>query len=142
MTVVKPLSRESAGRRVATLRQKDHDVEVVLQPAESTLGAGSTVRVEIDSRLRGAGLIGIVTADDHTVEVSILDGGRDRVRRSYTAPRLTDVDLLARAVEEGAADPIAVHAMATAARLLGTDLGSHAAGPHKGAERHRSQDDD
>jgi glucose-6-phosphate dehydrogenase assembly protein OpcA len=132
MSVVKPLSRESEGRRVATLRQKDHEVDVVLQPAASRLGAGSTVRVEIDSRLRGAELVGIVSADDHTVDVSILDDGRERVRRSYAAPRLTDVDLLAQAVEEGAADPIAVHALAAAARLLGVDLGSHTSGLHKG----------
>jgi glucose-6-phosphate dehydrogenase assembly protein OpcA len=142
MTVVKPLSRKKEGRRVATLRQKEHEVEVVLQPATSKLGAGSTVRVEINSRLRGAELSGIVSADDKTVEVSILDDGRDRVRRVYAAPRLTDVDLLARAVEEGAADPIAVQALATAARLLGVDLGSHIPGSRKGTERHRSQDDD
>ncbi|HEX7491495.1 MAG TPA: glucose-6-phosphate dehydrogenase assembly protein OpcA [Candidatus Limnocylindrales bacterium] len=133
MTVTKPLSRESEGRRVATLRQRDHEVEVVLQPADSKLGSGSTVRVEIDSRLRGAELVGIVSADDHKVEVSILDDGRERVRRSYAAPRLTDIDLLARAVEEGAADPIAVHALTTAARLLGVGLGSHTSGPHKGS---------
>jgi glucose-6-phosphate dehydrogenase assembly protein OpcA len=142
MTVVKPLAREKAGRRVATLRQKDHEVEVVLQPAESKLGAGSTCRVEITSRLRGAELVGTISADDQNVEVCILDSGRERVRRSYAAPRLTDVDLLARAVEEGIADPVAVDALASAARLLGVDSGSHNPGSHKGAERHRSQNDD
>jgi glucose-6-phosphate dehydrogenase assembly protein OpcA len=131
MTVVKQLSREGEGRRVATLRQKEHDVEVVLQPAVSTLSAGSTVGVEITSRLRGAELVGNISADDRTVDVSILDDGRERVRRVYAAPRLTDIDLLARAVEEGAADPVAVHALATAARLLGVNLGSRNAGPHK-----------
>ncbi|HEX7591015.1 MAG TPA: glucose-6-phosphate dehydrogenase assembly protein OpcA [Candidatus Limnocylindrales bacterium] len=132
MTVVKQLSREGEGRRVATLRQKEHEVEVVLQPAASKLSAGSTVRVEITSRLRGAELVGNISADDHTVDVSILDDGRERVRRVYAAPRMTDIDLLARAVEEGAADPVAVHALATAARLLGVDSGSHNAGPRKG----------
>ena len=131
MSVAKPISREDAGRRVATLRQGNHEVQVVLRPAESDLGAGSTVRVEIASRLRGAELIGNISADDHAVEVSILDDGRERVRRSYVAPRLTDVDLLGRAVEEGAADPISVQALATAARLLGVESGSHTAGSHK-----------
>jgi glucose-6-phosphate dehydrogenase assembly protein OpcA len=130
MTVVKPISRDVAGRRVATLRQKEHEVAVVLQPADSDLGAGSTVRVEITSRLRGTELIGNITADDHTVEVSIREDGRERVRRSYAAPRLTDIDLLALGVEEGAADPIAVHALATARGLLGVESDSH-----KGADR-------
>ena len=137
MTIVKPIRRESEGRRVATLRQKEHEVAVVLRPAGSDLGPGSTVRVEITSRLRGAELVGSITADDHTVEVSIRDDGRERVRRSYAAPRLTDVDLLALAVEEGAADPIAVHALATAHRLLGVESDSHRA-----PDRHRSQDHD
>jgi glucose-6-phosphate dehydrogenase assembly protein OpcA len=142
MTVTKPISRERAGRRVATLRQGNHEVEVILKPATSDLGAGSTVRVEIASRLRGAELIGSISAGDHTVEVSILDAGRERVRRSYVAPRLTDIELLGRAVEEGASDPISVQALATASRLLGVDSGSHTAGSHKGADRHRSQDHD
>ena len=137
MTIVKPIRRESEGRRVATLRQKEHEVAVVLRPAGSDLGPGSTVRVEITSRLRGAELVGSITADDHTVEVSIRDDGRERVRRSYAAPRLTDVDLLALAVEEGAADPIAVHALATAHRLLGVESDAH-----KTPDRHRSQDYD
>lgn len=142
MTVVEPISRDGAGRRVATLRQGNHEVEVVLEPAISDLGPGSTVAVEISSRLRGAELIGNISAGDRTVEVSILDDGRERVRRSYVAPRLTDVDLLGRAVEEGAADPISVQALATAARLLGVESGPHAAGSHKGTDRHRSQDND
>ena len=144
MTVIAPLSRAKDGRRVATLRQKDHQVEVLLSPVLSELGVGSTVRVEITSRLRGAELVGSVAAGDRTVEVSILDNGRQRVRRSYLMPRLTDVDLLGLAVEEGAADPIAVHALTTAHRLLGVESDSQ-----KGAERGsshrtsvRSQDND
>lgn len=125
MTVVAPLSREDDGRRVATLRQGDHDVEVILRPAVSDLGPGSTVRVEIASGLRGVELIGRVSAGDSSVEVSILDNGRERVRRSYMGPRLTSVDLLGRAVEEGAPDPVAVQALAAASRLLGVDSGSH-----------------
>lgn len=133
MSVVEPIRRRSDGRRHATLRQKDHAVEILLRPAVSNLGAGSTVRVEISSRLRGAELLGSVVAGDRTVEVSILDNGRERVRRSYVAPRLTDVELLGRAVEEGASDPVAVQALAMANRLLGADTG---------ARKHRSHDDD
>jgi glucose-6-phosphate dehydrogenase assembly protein OpcA len=128
MTVVNPIGRQKGGERVATLRQKDHAVEVALRPVTSHLGPGSTVRVEIASRLRGAELVGSVAAGDRTVEVTVVDNGHERVRRSYVAPRLTDVDLLGRAVEEGAADPVSVHALAMASRLLGAESGT---GPHK-----------
>ena len=144
MTVVEPIHRTSDGRRHATLRQGDHALEVLLRPALSGLGAGSTVRVEIASRLRGAELVGSVAAGDRTVEVSILDNGRERVRRSYVAPRLTDVELLGRAVEEGAADPVAVQALATASRLLGADSGVHkpgSPGPARPAAKRRKDDD-
>ena len=137
MTVVAPLGREDGGRRVATLRQGDHDVEVILRPAVSDLGPGSTVRVEISSSLQGVELIGRVSAGDRSVEVSILDNGRERVRRSYLGPRLPSVDLLGRAVEEGAPDPIAVQALAAASLLLGVDPRSH-----KSMEGHGSRDHD
>jgi glucose-6-phosphate dehydrogenase assembly protein OpcA len=131
MSVVEPLRREEQGLRVATLRQKDHEVEVILNPSTSRLSAGSTVGVEITSRLRGVELVGSISAGDRMVEVAIVQDGRERVRRSYLAPRLTDVDLLGRAVEEGAADPIAVHTLTTASRLLGVDSEAHTVGSHK-----------
>jgi glucose-6-phosphate dehydrogenase assembly protein OpcA len=140
MTVVEPLRREENGRRVATLRQKDHAVEVVLRPVRSDLGPGSTVRVEIVSRLRGTELVGDVAAGDRTVEVSIREGGRERVRRSYAAPRLTDVDLLGRAVDMGVADPVAVQALAMAGRLLGGESASRRHEPADGAQSADSAD--
>jgi len=125
MSVVSRLRREGPGPRVATLRQSGHEVEVVLTPAVSKLPDGSTVRVEITSRLRGAEVIGTVEASDRSVDVQILDNGRERVRRSYAAPRLKDADLLGRAVEEGAADPVSVHALSTAGKLLGVESATH-----------------
>ena len=145
MTVVAPIQRQGDGRRVATLRQKDHAVEVALKPATSNLGPGSTVRVEIVSRLRGAELMGSVAASDRTVDVSVVDDGRERVHRSYVAPRLTDVDLLGRAVEEGAADPVAVQTLSMASRLLGAESVGHKAGSSGQARSgigHVSQRDD
>ncbi|MGA3056744.1 MAG: glucose-6-phosphate dehydrogenase assembly protein OpcA [Candidatus Limnocylindrales bacterium] len=124
MSVVSPLRRVAGGRRVATLRQLEHKVEVELRPAHSELGKGSTVRVEIASRLHGAELIGDVVAGDRTVEVAIRDKGRERVRRTFLAPRLHDVDLLERAVEEGTADPVAVEVLAMAGRLIGAEPAS------------------
>jgi glucose-6-phosphate dehydrogenase assembly protein OpcA len=137
MTVAAPLHRESDSRRLATLRQKEHLVDVLLRPVTSDLGTGSTVRVEIVSRLRGVELTGNVAADDRRVEVSVLENGSERVRRSYAAPRLMDPDLLGLAIEEGALDPVAVGALAMAGRLLGPDAPSH-----KGAPATRVAQDD
>jgi hypothetical protein len=145
MSVVEPIKRGPDGRRVATLRQAQHTVEVVLRPTTSALGAGSTVRIEIASRLRGAELVGSVAAGDRTVEVTVVDDGRERVRRSYLAPRLKDVELLGRAVEDGAADPVAFHALAMAKKLLGVASGAHglaASGQARAAGAHRSQSHD
>ena len=64
MTVVEPMRRQPDGRRLATLRQAEHQVAVEWRPVESGLGQGSTVEIEIVSRLRGAELVGDVTAGD------------------------------------------------------------------------------
>jgi hypothetical protein len=120
-------------------------VEVVLRPAVSDLGAGSTVRIEIVSRLRGAELVGSVAAGDCTVDVRIVNDGRERVHRSYNAPRLKDVDLLGRSVEGGAADPVAVHALAMAKKLLGVESGANrpaASGQARVSGARRSQNHD
>ncbi|MGD0862802.1 MAG: glucose-6-phosphate dehydrogenase assembly protein OpcA [Candidatus Limnocylindrales bacterium] len=128
MGVVEPMRRERDGRRVATLRQADHRVRVEWRPVRSELGAGSTVRVEIASRLRGAELVGDVTAGDRTVEVGIHDNGRERVRRTYLAPRLHDVDLLERAVEHSGSDPVAAETLAMAGRLSAAEPASRGSG--------------
>jgi len=124
MTVHVPLRRRPDGRRVATLRQKNHEVDVVLQPAGSKLPAGSTIRVVITSRIRGTDLVGEVTAGDRDVEVTVRDSGRDRIKRTYLAPRLNDVDLLSLSIQENAADSVSVQALAMAHRLLGAEPGS------------------
>jgi glucose-6-phosphate dehydrogenase assembly protein OpcA len=133
MGVVSPLRRVPGGRRVATLRQLDHKVDVELRPASSDLGEGSTVRVEIVSRLRGAELVGDVTAGDRTVEVAVRDKGRERVRRTYLAPRLQDAELLERAVEDSAADPVGLEALAMAGRLIGAEEAPHGAIERRGS---------
>jgi glucose-6-phosphate dehydrogenase assembly protein OpcA len=125
MRVVSPLRPLPGGRRVAVLRQREHRVDVELRPASSNLGEGSTVRVEIVSRLRGAELVGDVTAGERTVEVAVRDKGRERVRRTYLAPRLHDMDLLERAVEDSATHPVAVEALEMAGRLIGGEAAPH-----------------
>jgi glucose-6-phosphate dehydrogenase assembly protein OpcA len=137
MTVRDTLRREPDGRRVATLRQRNHEVSVVLQTADSELPAGSTVRVVITSQVRGTDLVGEVTAGDRDVEVTVRDGGRVRLKRTYLAPRLNDVDLLSLSVEENAADPVSVQALAMVHRLLGVE-----SGPRRSADAGKGEDDD
>jgi glucose-6-phosphate dehydrogenase assembly protein OpcA len=121
MSVVRPLRRGPNGRRTATLRQGDHQVAVELRPVCSDLSGGSTVRVEIVSRLRGAELVGDVTATDRVVDVVVRDQGRERARRAYVAPRLNDVDLLVLAVEDSSGAPVAAEALAMAGRLAAVE---------------------
>ena len=130
MTVHEPLKREPDGRRVATLRQRNHEVEVVLRPADSDLAAGSTVRVVITSRLRGTDLVGEVAAGDRDVEVTVRDDGRERVKRTYLAPRLNEVDLLSLSVQGSAADPVSVQALAMVRRVLGVQSGMRTTADH------------
>ena len=137
MGVVLPLGRGADGRRTATLRQGDHSVSIELRPVRSELGEGSTVRVEIVSRLRGAELVGDVAASDRAVDVAIHDKGRERVRRTYMAPRLGDVDLLERALEDSAGDSVAGEVLAMAGRLIAAEPA-----PRGAVNRHRSQDHD
>ena len=137
MNVVAPMRRLPDGSRVATLRQGDHAVAVQWRPVCSDLGEGSTARVEIVSRLRGAELVGDVTAGDCTVEVALHDKGRERVRRTYQAPRLGEVDLLERALEDSVGDLVAGDALAMAGRLIAAEPT-----PRGAVERRRSRDHD
>ena len=121
MPVVEPMHRGPDGRRTATLRQGTHTVAVEWRPVRSELDEGSTVRVEIVSRLRGAELVGNVAAGDRSVDVAIHDKGRERVRRTYPAPRLGDVELLERALEDTASDAVAGEVLAMAGRLISAE---------------------
>jgi glucose-6-phosphate dehydrogenase assembly protein OpcA len=121
MTVVEPFARHADGRRLAALRQDDRAVAVALVPVSSDLGGGSTVGVEIASAARGAALVGIVSAGDRTVDVVVRENDRERVRRSYLAPRLSDVELLGRAIEEEAPDRVAGETLAMARQLVASE---------------------
>ena len=136
MTVVEPMKRHPDGRRTATMGQGNHIVAAEWRPVCSDLSPGSTVRVQIASRRRGADLVGEVTAGDLTVEVAVRDQGRERIRRSYQAPRLRDVDLLERAVEDDAGDPVAGDTLAMAGHLIAPEPA------RRSVEKRRSQDDD
>ncbi|MGD0018846.1 MAG: glucose-6-phosphate dehydrogenase assembly protein OpcA [Candidatus Limnocylindrales bacterium] len=136
MSVVEPMRRLPDGRRIATLRQGDHAVAAEWRPVCSDLGEGSTVRVEIVSRLRGAELVGDVAAGDRTVDVAIHDKGRERVRRTYLAPRLGDVDLLERALEDSAGDSVAIEVLAMAGHLIAVEPAPRGAVERRGSRDH------
>jgi glucose-6-phosphate dehydrogenase assembly protein OpcA len=135
MTVVEPMKRHPDGRRTATLRQGNHMVAAEWRPVSSGLSPGFTARVEIVSRRGGSELFGEVTAGDLSVEVCVSDQGRERIRRSYQAPRLRDVDLLERAVEDSAGDPVAAESLAMAGHLIALESAP------RGPQKRRSRDD-
>ncbi len=136
MSVVEPMRRLADGRRTVTLRQGNRLVAAQWQPVESDLSSGSTVRVEIVSRRRGGEVVGSVVADDFSVDVAVLEQGRERIHRSYAAPRLNDVDLLERAVEDSVVDPVAAETLAMAGRMVASDA------PRDASEKRRSQGDE
>jgi hypothetical protein len=74
------------------------------------------------------------------VDVAIHDKGRERVRRTYLTPRLGEVDLLERALEDGAGDSVAVEVLAMAGHLIAaepTPRGGSASRSRGGAQESR-----
>jgi glucose-6-phosphate dehydrogenase assembly protein OpcA len=122
MTVVEPLhDAPKAVRRgrVATLRHGAHSVTVVVRPVDSTMRAGTTLRVELLAERRGSELRVDVTAEAETVRVRAWEDGIEILDRPFRAPRLTDVDLLAEALESPPRSPVTVGALQAAGALVG-----------------------
>jgi glucose-6-phosphate dehydrogenase assembly protein OpcA len=137
MTVVKPLAPVAVARRSparagrtagiapsnaglgATLRFDRTDVSVVVRPVLSEMPVGTTLRVELLAEWRGSELRADITAEQEAVHARIWQDGVHALERGFNAPRRTDVDLLADAIEASGRDPIAVGALTMAARLAG-----------------------
>jgi len=92
-------------------------VEVVIRPAISTVAAGTTLRVELLAERRGRELRVEATAEADVVRVRARERGIEVLDRPYLASRRTETDLLAEAIEVGAADHVALDALKTAAAL-------------------------
>ena len=128
----RPTSRQSALANPsaglgATLRMDRTDVSVVIRPVVSEMPAGTTLRVELLADGRGSELRADVTAEQEAVHVRVWQDGVHALERGFNAPRRTDIDLLAEAIEAGGRDPVAVGTLALAAELVG-DAAAGAAG--------------
>lgn len=119
------------GRGMRALLEWDRgaEVEVVIRPVISGMPGGTTLRVEILAERRGMELRAEVTAEAESVQVRVWEDGVEALARRFVAPRRTDVDLLAEAIEAGGRDPVAEGAAGMAAALAGPDAPSGAAGP-------------
>jgi glucose-6-phosphate dehydrogenase assembly protein OpcA len=104
---------------LATLSDGRAHVAVVARPVISVMPAGTTLRVELLAERRGSELRADVTAEAETVHVRVWQDGTEAWDRRFRAPRRTDVDLLAEAIEAGQRDPVAVGALRSAAALVG-----------------------
>ncbi|MDQ6793918.1 MAG: glucose-6-phosphate dehydrogenase assembly protein OpcA [Chloroflexota bacterium] len=104
----------------ARLSDGRSDVAVVVRPVLSRMPSGTTLRVELLADRRGSELRADVTAEQESVHVRVWVDGIEALDRHFVAPRRTDVDLLAEAIESGGKDPVAVGTLRTAAALAAT----------------------
>jgi hypothetical protein len=122
MRVARPLAPatgKGGGQRglTATLRQGRSDVAVVVRPVASPMPSGTTLRVEVLAERRGSELRIDVTAEASGVRVHAWQDGVEELGRGFKAPRRTDVDLLAEAIEAPGRDQVACNAIDHAAEL-------------------------
>ena len=103
----------------AALSDGRSEVSVVVRPVASPMPAGTTLRVELLAERRGSELRADVTAVADSVHVRVWLDGIESLDRTFKAPRRTDVDLLAEAIEVGGRDPISDGSVRMAAALAG-----------------------
>jgi len=119
-----PGAVQTAGRGLsATLSDGRAEVSVLVRPVLSPMPAGTTLRVELLAERRGSELRVDVTAEAETVHVRAWQDGVEALDRSFRSPRLTEVDLLAQAIEAGGRELVAEGALRSAATLAGTGEG-------------------
>jgi len=109
----------AGGGLSATLRLDRTDVAIVIRPVLSEMPPGTTLRIELRADFRGSELRADVTAEQEAVHARVWQDGVHCLERGFNAPRRTDVDLLAEAIEAGGRDPVAVGATKMAAELAG-----------------------
>ena len=107
----------------ATLADHRNEISVVVRPMRSPVPAGTTLRVELLHERRGSELRADVTAEQDSVHVRVWLDGIETLDRHFQAPRRSEVDLLAEAIEAGGRDPITDGSIRLAAALAGADTG-------------------
>lgn len=107
------------GLRALLVAPRGGDVEVVVRPVISEMPGGTTLRVELLADRRGAELRAEVTAEAEHVRVRVWEDGVEALDRLFLAPRRTDVDLLAEAIDASGRDRVAEQALAAVAALTG-----------------------
>ncbi|HEV8489711.1 MAG TPA: glucose-6-phosphate dehydrogenase assembly protein OpcA [Candidatus Limnocylindrales bacterium] len=103
----------------AVLADGRSETSVVIRPVVSPMPAGTTLRVELLAERRGSELRADVTAVHDSVHVRVWLDGIESLDRTFKAPRRTDVDLLAEAIEVGGRDPVSDGSIRMAAALAG-----------------------
>jgi glucose-6-phosphate dehydrogenase assembly protein OpcA len=103
----------------AALSDGRSEVSVVIRPVVSPMPAGTTLRVELLAERRSSELRADVTAVQDSVHVRVWLDGIESLDRTFKAPRRTDVDLLAEAIEVGGRDPVSDGSVRMAAALAG-----------------------
>jgi glucose-6-phosphate dehydrogenase assembly protein OpcA len=115
-----PSAKPVIGRGMAATLSDGHaEVGVIVRPMVSTMPAGTTLRVELLAERRGSELRADVTAEAETVHARVWQDGVEALDRHFLAPRRTEVDLLAEAIESGQRDMVGVGALRSAAALTG-----------------------
>jgi len=108
----------------ATLSDGRSDVGVVVRPVASSTPPGTTLRVELLAERRASELRADVTAEAETVHVRVWQDGVEVMERQFRAPRRTDVELLAEAIESSGQDFVSVGALRSAAAIVGPRWGA------------------
>ncbi len=113
-----PNAKAVVGRGLAaTLSDGRGEVGVVIRPHVSAMPAGTTLRVELLAERRGSELRADVTAEAEAVHVRVWQDGVEALDRAFMAPRRTEVELLAEAIEATGRDPVADGALRSAAAI-------------------------
>lgn len=110
-----------AGRGYAATLRHGHghtsEVAVVVRPIVSGMPAGTTLRVELLAERRGSELRVDVTAEADGVGVRAWQDGVLLLEREFAAPRRTETELLAEAIESAGHDRVSDDAIVMAAHL-------------------------
>jgi glucose-6-phosphate dehydrogenase assembly protein OpcA len=107
----------------ATLHDGRGEVAVVVRPVVSAMPPGTTLRIELLAERRGSELRADVTAEAETVRVRVWQDGFEAFDRRFLAPRRTEVDLLAEAIEASGRDPVGDGALRSAAAIVAEHAG-------------------